>query len=63
MHFFSLRGRVLQFVWLLKEILYAIARVTVLHIVLVVKTRMSRDNHVSQVGILIMSRLISYEIR
>ena len=28
-----------------------------------VKTRMSRDNHVSQVGILIMSRLISYEIR
>ena len=49
--------------WLLKEILYAIARVTVLHIVLVVKTRMSRDNHVSQVGILIMSRLISYEIR
>ena len=28
-----------------------------------VETRMSRDSHVSQVGILIMSRLISYEIR
>ena len=28
-----------------------------------VKTRMSPDSHVSQVGILIMSRLISYEIR
>ena len=28
-----------------------------------VETRMSRDSHVSQEGILIMSRLISYEIR
>jgi hypothetical protein len=28
-----------------------------------VETRMSRDSHVSQVGILIKSRLISYEIR